>query len=280
MRAVVILGRVLDPDGIVVNRRARRVFVNREEYVIQPADRCALEAALLLKDTDGAEVVAFPRTLLPDDDLLRQALAIGADRAVYLVGQTDAPPDDAAMARVLATAVERLGGADLLLVGATTLDTGQSQLGPRLAEALGWPQIVAAWQVQASDGRVQAVQRGGAGYTVVETDLPAVVTVSPGALKLRYPNGARLINVYRGVEEVASALERWDVAQLVEGKALTPLVERRGRDFPPPRERGVRIAGTPQEMAQAAADALRRRIPRRPTQNPRKVGPDMEKADG
>ncbi|RLC84371.1 MAG: electron transfer flavoprotein subunit beta, partial [Chloroflexi bacterium] len=55
MRIIVILGRVLDRRGIVVNRRRGRIFINREEYIINPADRCALEAALRIKDAAGAE---------------------------------------------------------------------------------------------------------------------------------------------------------------------------------------------------------------------------------
>ncbi len=299
MRIIVALGRVLDPRGIMVKRRAGRIFVNREEYILQPADRCALEAALRIKDATGAEVVALPRGLLPDDDVLRQALATGADRAIYLVGQVGNLPHigDASMARVLAAAVERLGGADLVLTGATTMDTGQGQLGPRLAEALGWPQIVGAWQVaiqrfsESAKGKVQAVLQQGSDYVTVEADLPAMVTMLPGALKLRYPDGVRLINVYKGVGEIAEGLEQWDVsdpstgspprvlavagqapstgltatstrggrAGLVDEAALQPLLEKRGQDFPPERERGVRLSGTPEEMAQALAGALRQR---------------------
>nr|HID13251.1 electron transfer flavoprotein subunit beta/FixA family protein [Anaerolineae bacterium] len=256
MKVVVILGRVLDPGGIVVHRRLGRIFINREEYLINPADRCALEAALRIKDAAGAEVVVVSGRPEPDDDTLRQGLAAGADRAIYLTSGGFAQADDAAVVRALAAAVERLGGADLVLTGATTLDTGQSQLGPRLAEALGWPQIVGAWRAEVADGRVQAVLQEGAGYVTVEADLPAVVTVLPGALKPRYPDGVRLINVYRAED----AVEKWDVSDLVDEAALQPLLEKRGQDFPPERERGVRLEGLPAEMAQALADALRQRV--------------------
>ena len=257
MRIVVILGRVLDPAGIVVNRRRGRIFVNREEYVMQPADGCALEAALQIKDGSEADVIVIPRDLSSGDDILRQALSVGADRAIHFVGQVaNLTYDDAAMTPALAAAVERLGEVDLILTGATTLDTGQSQLGPRLAEALGWPQVVTSLQVcKSATGKVQAVIRQGSEYVTVEADLPTLVTVHPGALKLRYPDGVRLINVYRD----EGAVEQWDVAELVDTGDLAPLLEKRGQDFPPERERGVRLEGAPQEMAQALADVLKAR---------------------
>jgi electron transfer flavoprotein beta subunit len=264
MRIVIVIGRVLDPRGIVVNRRVGCVFVNREEYVMQPADACVLEAALCIKDGGDVEVVALPRGALPDDaagsaDVLRQALSAGVDRAICFVGRVDSlsHADGTVMAHLLAAAVERLGDVDLILTGATTLDTGQGQLGPRLAEALGWPQIVGAWAVRVlGEHHVEVICRESRGYMIHEADLPAVVTVVQGALKPRYPDGVRLINVYRD----ADAVEKWDVSELVGEAALKPLVEKRGRDFPPERERGVRLSGSSEEMAQALADALRERV--------------------
>lgn len=266
MRILVAIGRVLDPEGFVVNRRRGRIFVNREVYLIQPADRCALEAALRIKDSlsaqepPGAEVIALPRGPLPDDDLLRTAVATGADRAIHLTGSGMANADDAVMARVLAAAVERLGGADLILTGATPIDTGQGQLAPRLAEALGWSQILDALHVEAAGGRVQAILKEGRRYVTVEADLPVVVTVPSDTVKPRYPDGVRLMNVYKRQGDLATAVEEWDVADLVDAETLKPLLEKRGQDFPPERERGVRVSGPLEEMARAVSGALRQRV--------------------
>jgi electron transfer flavoprotein beta subunit len=260
MRIIVILRRVLDPAGIVAHRRLRRLFINRKEYLLQPADRCALEAALRIKDASDAEVVVVSGQAEPSDDTLRRGLAMGADRGIYLSGEGFKDADDAVVVRALKAVIERLGSADLVLAGATTLDTDQGQLGPRLAEALGWPQIVGAWSVEAANGHLQAVRRDGDQYVLVEADLPATVTVQAGSLKPRYANGVRLINVFRGEGEIAEAVEQWDVGDLLAPDELKPLLERRGQDFPPERKRGERVEGTPAEMAQTVADALRQRL--------------------
>ena len=92
---------------------------------------------------------------------------------------------------------------------------------------------------------------------------PAVglaVKSAAGALMPRYPDGVRLINVYRDEGQIAEALVSWDVADLVGEEAKrVPLIESRGRDFPPQRELGTRLTGEIDEVAQAAAEALRQR---------------------
>jgi electron transfer flavoprotein alpha/beta subunit len=148
------------------------------------------------------------------------------------------------------------------LTGAATLDTGQGQLGGRLAEALGQAQILDAWQVEVIDGKARAALQRRGDFVTVETTLPAVITIVSGALKPRYPDGVRLVNVYQGVGEVAEAVEEWSVSDLVDADALRPLLRPAGRDFPPERERGVRVDGTPEEMAQAVLRALRQRMGR------------------
>lgn len=260
MRIIVVLRRVLDPAGIVAHRRLRRLFINREDYILQPADRCALEAALRIKDANDAEVVVVSGQPEPNDDTLRRGLAMGADRAIYLSGEDFGNADDAVMVRVLKAVIDRLGRADLVLVGATTLDTGQGQLGPRLAEALGWPQITGAWSVEAVNGCLRAVRQDGDGYLLVEADLPATVTMEPGSLKPRYANGVRLINIYRGEGEMAEALEQWDVADLLAADEMAALLESRGRDFPPERTRGERVEGGLEDVTRTVADALQQRL--------------------
>jgi len=260
MRIIVPIRRVLDPSGIVAHRRLRRLFINREEYIIEPADHCALEAALRIQDGAEAEVVVVSGQPEPDDDTLRRGVAMGADRAVYLSGDNFEDADESVVARALEAVVGELGDVDLVISGATTLDTNQGQLALRLAEALGWPQVTGAWSVEVGDGRLEAVCRDGDTYMRFGVDLPAVVTVPAGVLKPRYPDGVRLIDVYRRDKQMAEAVEQWDVTDLLAVNERVSLLEDRGRDFPPERERGTRVEGTPEEAAEALAEVLRERL--------------------
>jgi len=260
MRILVILRRVLDPAGIVAHRRLRRIFVNRERYLIEPADHCALEAALRIRDGVDGEVIVASGRPEPDDDTLRRGVAIGADRGVYLCGDKFEEADDALVAEALNRVIDQLGAVDLVMAGATTLDTGQGQLGGRLAELLGWPHISGAWSVEAEDGLVRTICRRGPDYTVVETELPAVVLVPSGALKPRYPDGPRLINVYREVGEMKDIVERWNVDDHLSAAQASPLIESVGRDFPAERERGELVEGTVGDVARTVAEALSDRL--------------------
>src|SRR4030042_427753 len=117
MKIVVAIKQVLDPRGFPVNRKAEKIFVNREEYIINPAGRCALEVALRLKDADGAEVVALVGGPECAGDALRQAWVMGADRGIHLTDKLFAGADGLMAAKLLAAALCKLGDVDAAFPG-------------------------------------------------------------------------------------------------------------------------------------------------------------------
>jgi electron transfer flavoprotein beta subunit len=243
MNIVVAMKQVLDPRGFTVNRKAEKIFVNREEWITNPADLCALEAALTLKDKLGAEVVALSGGPARAGDALRDAWARGADRAIHLSDKAFAGADGFVAARILAKAVDKLGNVDLILCGDRSLDTGAGEVGPRLAEALGWPQVLGALDVSVSDRRARAVKANGKGFVALEVGLPALVTVAAGANQPRYPHGGRIMQSYREYQ-----LEAWTAADVgMNEDELKPLLENRGQSFPPERQRGT-VLDSPEEL--------------------------------
>ena len=243
MKIVVAIKQVLDPRGFTVNRKAEKIFVNREEYIINPADRCALEVALRLKDAAGAEVIVLAGGPERTGDALRQAWAMGADRGIHLTDKLFAGADGLVAAKLLAAAIRKLGEVDLALTGDRALDTGAGEVGPRLAEALRWPHILAAHTVEVTDGVVKAIAAAGKQFFAVEVQRPAVVVIASGANQPRYGNAARVINSYCEWNP-----EVWNAADLGLAESdLKPAIEKRGQAFPPERQPGT-ILGSASEL--------------------------------
>ena len=254
MRIIVPIKQILDPSGITVNRRAERIFINREEYIINPNDKNALEEALKLKGEQGAEVVAV--TMGPEraDDALREALAMGADAAFLLTDKAFEKADIAVATTVLGKAIQKIGDYDLIVAGCRAADTGAGQLGPRLAEYLGLPQITEVRELSAvGDGKVRARCKQNQGYAKVESSLPALLTIAQDANQPRYPTGAGIINAYREWEVTV-----WGVSDLgLEAEDLKPLMEEKRISFPAEREFGIKITGAPQEAVKELVQYLK-----------------------
>jgi electron transfer flavoprotein alpha/beta subunit len=254
MRIIVTIKQVLDPAGLTVHRRLERVFINREDYIINPNDKNALEEALRLKDAHGAEVVVLSLGEPRVDDALREALAMGADQAFLLTDEAFDKADAAAATLILGKAIEKIGNYDLVLTGQRALDTGASQMGPRLAEYLGLPQVLEVRQVSGlGNGKLRAKRNWKDGYAEVEVGLPALLSIAPQANKPRYPHGAHIMNAYREREVTV-----WGLADLgLTEEELSPLIRLQREAFPPERTLGELITGAPGEAAKELAQLLR-----------------------
>ncbi len=252
MRIIVLVKQILDPAGVTVRRDKERIFVNREDYIVDPASKAAVEAALRVKG-DGDEVIAVSMGEPRADDALREALAMGCDAAYLLSDETFADADVTVTTRILAAALTKLGDVDLIIAGRASSDTGSGQLGPRLAEALGYVQVTDVYTLMVNDDTIEATRRWEMGVAAVETAIPAVVTVAPEAFPPRYAPGARIMNAYREWDVTV-----WDAADLgLDEAALQPLLAFRREGFPPPLEVGEKLRGDPADVAHDVVMALK-----------------------
>jgi len=254
-KIVVTIKQILDPTGFTVNRRRERIFVNREEYIVNPADLNALEVALRLKD-EGVDVEVIALGLGPArvDDALREAMARGADRGVLISDPalTDLKTDAPGVARLMAAAVEKVGNVNLVVCGAVALDSGAGELPGRLAEALSWPLLSQVYAIdEITDGVVRCTQRA----VRSEADLPALLTVPRDANQPRHIYGVRVINAYRQGEVTAWGLEDLGVPP----DELAPFTRVSGRRFPPERALGTRLDGSVDEVVESLVVQLRAR---------------------
>jgi len=256
MRVIVPIKQIRDPKGIRVNLRRERVELDEAELIISPNDKNALEEALRLKESQGAEVIAISIGGPEADDALREALAMGVDRAVLLADEAFSRADAYVATVVLSKAVEKLAPYDLILVGREAADTGGGELGPRLAASLDIPHVTDVRELRLAEGKA-VVRRGwGQGYAEMEVDLPALLAIAPEANRPRYPSAPGIIAAYEEGE-----VQTWSAADLgLSQEELEPLVEERGLRFPPQRKLGEEIIrGTPEEAARELARILKHR---------------------
>jgi len=163
-------GTSIDPSGV--------------KFIISPYDEFAIEAALQLKEAAGEGEVTL-LSLGGDDtqETLRQGLAMGADRAVHLKGESRA--DGLAVAKALAAELKGMD-APLILFGMKGADMDQQQVGPMTATLLGRPCVTGVSEFEMGDGVVTCRREVEGGTEVLEMDLPGVVTMTKGKLEPRY----------------------------------------------------------------------------------------------
>ncbi len=164
-------GRHLDPAGVT--------------WILNPYDEFAVEQALRVREAQGSgEVVVICLGGPGVQTTLRNALAMGADRAIHLASDAVAP-DPLAVARALAEAIGALS-ADIVWLGKQATDDDAAQVGPMLATLLDRPCVsaISTWALEGAKARVEREIEGG--REVVEVDLPAVFTADKGLNEPRY----------------------------------------------------------------------------------------------
>ena len=154
------------------------------KYIVSPYDEFALEAALRAREAAGeGEVTVLTLGEAAAQEQLRSALAMGADRAVLLQGETTL--DGLATAKALAAELED-ADAPLILFGVKAVDDDQQQVGPMTATLLGRPCVTAVAEFELEEGAVLCHREVEGGVEKVRVRLPAVLTMTKGPHEPRY----------------------------------------------------------------------------------------------
>jgi electron transfer flavoprotein beta subunit len=155
-------------------------------YEVNEPDAYALEEALRQKEKHGGEVVVITAGPARAQQVLREALAKGADRAIHLEDNGFVGFDAFSTARAFVAAIQG-ESFDLILTGLQSDDYGYAQTGVILAELLGWPHATIIMQIEKSDTGIKVKRELEAGcFQFVNMPLPAVLTIQSGINKLRY----------------------------------------------------------------------------------------------
>ena len=223
-------------------------------YEMNEPDAYALEAGLQLKEAHGGEVVALCAGPARVAQIIREALAKGADRAIHVVEEDPGALDPLTTARLLAAALHS-EAPDLVLTGLQSDDLGYAQTGAILAELLGLPHATIVKHVEKQDGgiRVKRELEGG-WFQHVEMPLPALIAIQSGFYKLRY---ATLMGIKKAkTKAVRRVLAAYlEVAAPEGAPAASVTIER--LYLPERTKRAQLFEGNPHQAAAQLVDKLR-----------------------
>lgn len=185
MNIVVCMKRVPDTaTKIRINSENKAIDESGIEYVINPYDENAIEAGLQLKEKFGGEVVILTLDSSDSAPVVRNALAMGADRAVILKCDKK-PVDSFSTASALAEGLKTLN-ADIIFMGKQGVDYDNSQVGPMVGQMLGIPCVSVITKIEVAEEKAVANRQIEGGEEVVEVQLPAIFTAQKGLNEPRY----------------------------------------------------------------------------------------------
>jgi len=164
--------------------------------IINPNDRNAVEEALRLREKHGGAVTILSMGPSQVEEALREALAMGADHAVQLTGKEFAGSDTWATSYTLGLAIQKIKDWNLILCGKEAMDGMTAQVGPELAEFLHIPQLTYAVSLDIVEGKARIRQKLGKIQRLLETSLPALVTVEREINEPRIAPMDRIMEAY------------------------------------------------------------------------------------
>lgn len=251
MKIIACIKQVPDSEA-KVKAEGGQVSWGEAPLVINPFDEYAVEGALQQKEAvDGSTVTALcigPETAR---EALKHALAMGADEAILVSDPALQNLDTLGAARVLAAAIQKIDGADMVVFGRQSLDDGSGITAAQTARLLNWPMLGLAGQIKVEAGAVHVSRVVEEGRQNVSARLPAVLSVVQSIGEPRYPS-------FMGIRKASKAeIPVWSLSDLGI-QAPQPIVERMELVAPPSRDVECEIitGDTPEAIAETLADKI------------------------
>src|SRR5436190_16302430 len=246
-RILVAIKRVVDYNvRIRVKPDGSGVMLDGVKLSINPFDQIAVEEALRIKEKGRADEVVIATIAPPDaQSMLRNALAMGAQRALHVVADTALEP--LAAARVLLKLIEK-ENPFLVILGKQAIDDDNNQTGQMLAALWDRPQATFASKLELTESTAKVTREVDAGLETLEVDLPAVVTTD---LRLNEPRFVKLPDIMKAKKTPLDTLTL--SALRVEQRQQLKLVR---FDPPPQRQTGIRITEAAELLAALKSKGL------------------------
>lgn len=179
MRIVVCIKQVPDTTEVKIDPVKGTIIRDGVPSIMNPDDKGGLEEALKLKDLYGAEVIVITMGPPQAEAILREAYAMGADRAILITDRKFGGADTLATSNTIAAAIRKIENIDLIVAGRQAIDGDTAQVGPQIAEHLDLPQVsyVKEMKYNEASKSFEIKRATEDGYFLLELPTPGLVTV-------------------------------------------------------------------------------------------------------
>lgn len=218
MNIVVAMKQI--PDLHQIRIRNRKPLLDDVPLTLGSIDKNALETAVNLKESLGGKVIVVSVGSEEVEETVKEALAAGADEAYLVADSRLGEAESSEVARVLAAVVERIEDVGLILFGEGSSDNYSGQVGPRVAEILGIPQVGYAQSIEIEGNSAVITRSLEDCEEVLEVQMPAVVTVLADINEPRIPSVSQILKAGRKPKTVMGVAEL-GVKALDEPKVIT-----------------------------------------------------------
>ncbi len=256
MNIIVCIKQVPDTNEVKIDQKTGTLIREGVPTIINPDDKHALIEAVKIKNKHNGKITVISMGPRQAEEVLREALALGADDAILLCDRAFAGSDTWATANALGSAIKTIGNYDLLLFGRQAIDGDTAQVGPQVAEFLKIPQITYAQKIEVGGGKVKIERQMEEGYEIIEAKLPCLITCIAEINEIEYSTLAGIKKAYRSKE-----VKLWNVDDAKADKSKVGLLSSptavRKSFTPPAKGQGQILKGTTKEVAMKVISMLK-----------------------
>ncbi|MBI9010754.1 MAG: electron transfer flavoprotein subunit beta/FixA family protein [Clostridiales bacterium] len=216
MKIIVCIKQVPDTTEVRLDPKTGTLIREGVPSIINPDDKCGLEAAIALKEQFDAHVTVITMGPLQAEKALREALAMGADDAILLTDRAFAGADTWATSSTLASAIRNLEY-DLIITGRQAIDGDTAQVGPQIAEHLNLQQVSYVEALKKEDDTLILKRMFEDGYHKIQVKMPCLITT------LSEMNTPRYMSVAGIYEAFQKEIKHWTLEDLDVNRAFIGL---------------------------------------------------------
>ncbi len=193
MNIVVCIKQVVDVSQVKVDEASKDLILTGIPYKTSDFDKNSVEEAIKIKEKLNAKLIVITLGGQQASESIREALAMGADEGIIINDPIFEKLDSYGISRVLAAGINKVGEAAIIICGEAAIDTYAGQVGPMLAEQLGYPAITYATKVNAGPDKVVVERDIGDKIITAEASFPVLITATKELNEPRLPNMMQIL---------------------------------------------------------------------------------------